>query len=79
VPGSARGEDVSPAHFAAFIFGLVALFFVITQLTSYLYGRLGQTRLLKAQRVVKQSRTKDYYKVLGVARAADPKTIKKAL
>ncbi|KAH9057778.1 hypothetical protein EDB87DRAFT_1746530 [Lactarius vividus] len=35
-------------------------------------------RLSKAQRLLKQSRTKDYYKVLGVARDADEKTIKKA-
>ncbi|KIM77025.1 hypothetical protein PILCRDRAFT_630521 [Piloderma croceum F 1598] len=36
-------------------------------------------RLQRAQRLLKQSRTKDYYKVLGVSRDADPKTIKKAL
>jgi DnaJ homolog subfamily C member 3 len=36
-------------------------------------------RLQKAQRLLKQSRQKDYYKVLGVARDADAKTIKKAL
>jgi DnaJ family protein C protein 3 len=35
-------------------------------------------RLQKAQRLLKQSRQKDYYKVLGVARDADAKTIKKA-
>ncbi|KAH7923197.1 hypothetical protein BV22DRAFT_1036661 [Leucogyrophana mollusca] len=35
-------------------------------------------RLQKAQRLLKQSKQKDYYKVLGVARDADPKTIKKA-
>jgi DnaJ homolog subfamily C member 3 len=36
-------------------------------------------RLQKAQRLLKQSTQKDYYKVLGVARDADAKTIKKAL
>ncbi|CCM03872.1 uncharacterized protein FIBRA_06023 [Fibroporia radiculosa] len=35
-------------------------------------------RLQKAQKLLKQSRHKDYYKVLGVARDADTKTIKKA-
>ncbi|EIN04261.1 DnaJ-domain-containing protein [Punctularia strigosozonata HHB-11173 SS5] len=35
-------------------------------------------RLQKAQRLLKQSRAKDYYKVLGVARDADEKTIKRA-
>ncbi|KAJ7166098.1 hypothetical protein C8R46DRAFT_900073 [Mycena filopes] len=37
-----------------------------------------QARLQKAQRLLKQSRAKDYYKVLGVARDADERTIKKA-
>jgi DnaJ family protein C protein 3 len=35
-------------------------------------------RLQKAQRLLKQSKKKDYYKVLGVSRDADLKTIKKA-
>ncbi|KIY44154.1 DnaJ-domain-containing protein [Fistulina hepatica ATCC 64428] len=35
-------------------------------------------RLQKAQRLLKQSRQKDYYKVLGVPRDADDRTIKKA-
>jgi len=35
-------------------------------------------RLSKAQRLLKQSRHKDYYKVLGVSRDADERTIKKA-
>ncbi|KAH7888252.1 hypothetical protein F5I97DRAFT_1866872 [Phlebopus sp. FC_14] len=35
-------------------------------------------RLQKAQRLLKQSKQKDYYKVLNVARDADAKTIKKA-
>ncbi|KAI0771664.1 hypothetical protein BD413DRAFT_604422 [Trametes elegans] len=35
-------------------------------------------RLQRAQRLLKQSKQKDYYKVLGVARDADAKTIKKA-
>jgi DnaJ family protein C protein 3 len=35
-------------------------------------------RLQKAQRLLNQSRQKDYYTVLGVARDADAKTIKKA-
>ncbi|KAF8834839.1 hypothetical protein BDN67DRAFT_998774 [Paxillus ammoniavirescens] len=35
-------------------------------------------RLQKAKRLLKQSKQKDYYKVLGVARDADAKTIKKA-
>jgi len=35
-------------------------------------------RLSKAQRLLKLSRQKDYYKVLGVSRDADEKTIKKA-
>ena len=42
----------------------------------YVFQVLG--RLQKAQRLLKQSKQKDYYKVLGVARDADPKTIKKA-
>jgi len=37
-----------------------------------------RTRLDKARRLLKQSRKKDYYKVLGVARDADAKTIKRA-
>ncbi len=36
------------------------------------------SRLQKAQKLLKQSRSKDYYKVLGVARDADERTIKKA-
>ncbi|GAA6004848.1 hypothetical protein JCM11491_002254 [Sporobolomyces phaffii] len=36
------------------------------------------SRLQKAQRLLKQSKQKDYYKVLGVARDADAKTIKRA-
>ncbi|WVQ68839.1 uncharacterized protein L199_007048 [Kwoniella botswanensis] len=35
-------------------------------------------RVQKAQRLLKQSRQKDYYKVLGVPRDADERTIKKA-
>lgn len=35
-------------------------------------------RLVKAQKLLKQSKQKDYYKVLGVARDADQKTIRKA-
>ncbi|GAA5989370.1 hypothetical protein JCM11641_004202 [Rhodosporidiobolus odoratus] len=35
-------------------------------------------RLQKAQRLLKQSKSKDYYKILGVARDADAKTIKRA-
>ncbi|THH02218.1 hypothetical protein EW026_g629 [Hermanssonia centrifuga] len=35
-------------------------------------------RLQKAQKLLKQSRQKDYYKVLGVSRDADTRTIKKA-
>ncbi|KAF8901525.1 co-chaperone [Gymnopilus junonius] len=35
-------------------------------------------RLQRAQRVLKQSKQKDYYKVVGVSRDADEKTIKKA-
>lgn len=35
-------------------------------------------RLQKAQRLLKQSKRKDYYKVLGVSRDADSRTIKKA-
>jgi len=35
-------------------------------------------RLQKAQRLLKQAKKKDYYKVLGVSRDADPRTIKKA-
>ncbi|CAK5264159.1 unnamed protein product [Mycena citricolor] len=37
-----------------------------------------QARLQKAQRLLKQSKQKDYYKVLGVSRDADARTIKKA-
>ncbi|KAK0522179.1 hypothetical protein OC834_006379 [Tilletia horrida] len=37
-----------------------------------------QRRLVKAQKRLKLSKTKDYYKVLGVARDADERTIKKA-
>jgi len=35
-------------------------------------------RLQKAKKLLKQSKQKDYYKVIGVSRDADPKTIKKA-
>lgn len=35
-------------------------------------------RLSKAQKLLKQSKSKDYYKVLGVSRDADERTIKKA-
>ncbi|KAG9219635.1 hypothetical protein CCMSSC00406_0006043 [Pleurotus cornucopiae] len=35
-------------------------------------------RLQRAQKLLKQSKQKDYYKVLGVSRDADQKTIKKA-
>ncbi|GAA6012051.1 hypothetical protein JCM8202_003187 [Rhodotorula sphaerocarpa] len=35
-------------------------------------------RLQKAQRLLKQSKNKDYYKILGVSRDADDKTIKRA-
>lgn len=35
-------------------------------------------RLQKAHRLLKQSKKKDYYKVVGVARDADLRTIKKA-
>lgn len=35
-------------------------------------------KLQKAQRLLKQSTAKDYYKVLGVSRDADSKAIKKA-
>ena len=38
-----------------------------------------QQRLQHAQKLLKQSKQKDYYKILGVARDADQKTIKKAL
>ena len=35
-------------------------------------------KLQKAQKLLKQSKQKDYYKVLGVSRDADERTIKKA-
>jgi DnaJ family protein C protein 3 len=35
-------------------------------------------KLARAQRLLKQSKAKDYYKVLGVSRDADQRTIKKA-
>ena len=35
-------------------------------------------RLAKAQKLMKQSKAKDYYKTLGIARDADERTIKKA-
>ena len=38
-----------------------------------------QQRLIRAQKLLKQSKQKDYYKVLGVSRDADQKAIKKAL
>ena len=41
--------------------------------------RFFQQRLVRAQKLLKQSKQKDYYKVLGVSRDADQKTIKKAL
>jgi DnaJ family protein C protein 3 len=37
-----------------------------------------QQRLQRAQRMLKQARKKDYYKILSVSRDADPRTIKKA-
>ena len=37
------------------------------------------TRLQRAQKLLKQSRQKDYYKVLDVPRDADTQAIKKAL
>ncbi|KIM29962.1 hypothetical protein M408DRAFT_22405 [Serendipita vermifera MAFF 305830] len=37
-----------------------------------------QARLQKAHRLMKQAKKKDYYKVLGVSREADTKTIKRA-
>jgi len=37
-----------------------------------------QQRVMRAQKLLKQSKQKDYYKVLGVSRDADQKTIKKA-
>ncbi|WFD26505.1 hypothetical protein MNAN1_001488 [Malassezia nana] len=37
-----------------------------------------RARLIKAQKLLKQSKAKDYYKVLGVSRDADERTIKKA-
>lgn len=36
-------------------------------------------RLQRAQKLLKQSRQKDYYKILDVPRDADQATIKKAL
>lgn len=36
-------------------------------------------RLNRAQKLLKVSKQKDYYKVLGVPRDADDRTIKKAL
>lgn len=38
-----------------------------------------QQRLIRAQKLLKQSKQKDYYKVLGLSRDADQKMIKKAL
>jgi len=35
-------------------------------------------RLQKAKKLLKQSKQKDYYKIIGVSRDADPRTIKKA-
>jgi len=40
--------------------------------------RSARARLVKAQKLLKQSKAKDYYKVLGVTRDADDRTIKKA-
>ena len=37
------------------------------------------SRLQRAQKLLKQSKQKDYYKILGVPRDADDRTIKKAL
>jgi len=37
-----------------------------------------QQRVIRAQKLLKQSKQKDYYKVLGVSRDADKKAIKKA-
>ena len=41
-------------------------------------GQKIRSRLAKAQKLLKQSKSKDYYKVLGVSRDADQRTIKKA-
>ncbi|KAF8937744.1 hypothetical protein EDD21DRAFT_377639 [Dissophora ornata] len=40
--------------------------------------RVIHEKLAKAQRLLKQSQQKDYYKILGVSRSATPKEIKKA-
>ncbi|TFK22870.1 co-chaperone [Coprinopsis marcescibilis] len=40
--------------------------------------RVIQGRLQRAHKLLKQSKQKDYYKIVGVSRDADPKTIKKA-
>lgn len=45
----------------------------------YLYLVQIHGRLQRAQKLLKQSKQKDYYKVLDVSRDADAKTIKKAL
>ncbi|GAA5837567.1 hypothetical protein JCM3766R1_006847 [Sporobolomyces carnicolor] len=55
-----------------------------TRLLSDAFEKTGRSdrevlsRLQKAQRLLKQSKQKDYYKILGVARDADAKTIKRA-
>ena len=41
--------------------------------------RFFQQRVTRAQKLLKQSKQKDYYKVLGVPRDADQKAVKKAL
>ncbi|SCZ98037.1 BZ3500_MvSof-1268-A1-R1_Chr7-3g09678 [Microbotryum saponariae] len=54
------------------------------QALSVAFEKTGQSdrevlgRLQKAQRLAKQSKQKDYYKILGVSRDADGKTIKRA-
>ncbi|SCV70553.1 BQ2448_3315 [Microbotryum intermedium] len=54
------------------------------QVLSTAFEKTGQSdrdvlgRLQKAQRLAKQSKQKDYYKILGVSRDADAKTIKRA-
>lgn len=69
----ARGED----HLASGRFDEAVQ--ALSQASAHApHDRQVHARLVQAQKLLKQSKAKDYYKTLGVARDADERTIKKA-